>query len=160
MYVSVAFLFSRDYFAATTVALVEYFVELWLFPEFKNSHYGIFLLGLALVLFGDFLRKLGMITAKQAFTHLIQYEKRSEHQLVTHGIYRFVRHPGYLGWFIWAPSTQIMLRNPISFVVFICAAWYFFNDRIPHEEQQLVKMFGQRYSDYRRKTPTYIPFIK
>ena len=40
------------------------------------------------------------------FTHLIQYSKRKDHVLVTDGPYRFVRHPGYAGWAIWAISTQ------------------------------------------------------
>jgi hypothetical protein len=50
------------------------------------------------------------------------------------------RHPGYLGWFIWAPSTQLILMNPICFGLFIAMAWYFFNDRIPvcHYVQMLT----------------------
>ena len=31
---------------------------------------------------------------------------------------RFVRHPGYLGWFIWAVGTQVLLCNPLSMISF------------------------------------------
>jgi hypothetical protein len=31
---------------------------------------------------------------------------------------RHIRHPGYLGWFIWALGTQVLLCNPISCTAF------------------------------------------
>lgn len=118
-------------------------------------------MGILLVIIGEIIRKVGMITAQASFTHEIQYDKRKEHTLITHGIYQYIRHPGYLGWFIWAPSTQLILMNPISFVLFLGWAWYFFYDRIPHEEQVLIdNLFGERYIKYRQRVPTWIPFIK
>jgi uncharacterized membrane protein len=32
--------------------------------------------------------------------------------------YRYVRHPGYLGWFIWAVGTQVLLANPVCTLLF------------------------------------------
>lgn len=29
---------------------------------------------------------------------------------------RFVRHPGYLGWLIWATGMQLLLGNPVCLV--------------------------------------------
>jgi len=100
-----------------------------------------------------------MVTAGMAFTHYIQERRRSGHNLVKHGIYAYIRHPGYLGWFIWAPATQLILMNPICVVAFTIVAWYFFYDRIPYEEETLIDMFGNEYIEYRKKVPSYIPFI-
>ena len=68
-------------------------------------------LGLVLVVFGEALRKASILTARRNFTHVVQLTRRPGHTLVTHGVYAFVRHPGYLGWFIWAVSTQARSRS-------------------------------------------------
>ncbi|KAL0479231.1 protein-S-isoprenylcysteine O-methyltransferase [Acrasis kona] len=155
-----SFCFEREYRIAMSVAVLEFILESWLFPNLKQHqlfHY----MGIILVIVGELIRKVGMITAKASFTHQIQYEKRQQHKLVTDGIYKYIRHPGYLGWFIWAPATQLILMNPICFVLFLGWAWYFFYDRIPHEEEVLIRtLFGKQYEDYRARTPTFIPFIK
>lgn len=72
-----------------------------------------------------------MSTAASNFSHRIEYLKRKEHKLVTHGVYRFIRHPSYLGWFWWIVGSQILLGNPLCAVGYSLVAWSFFHDRIP-----------------------------
>ena len=139
-------------------AVLEFIIESFLFPSLKE-HSWICYLGIFLVFVGDLIRKVGMVTAKKAFTHYIQEHKRPGHNLIKHGIYAYIRHPGYLGWFIWAPATQLVLMNPICTLLFLFVAWKFFHDRIPYEEETLIDLFGTEYEDYRRKVPSYIPFI-
>ena len=43
---------------------------------------------------------------------------------------RFIRHPGYCGFFIWATGSQVMLCNPICIVAFVLVTWRFFSSRI------------------------------
>ena len=31
---------------------------------------------------------------------------------------RYCRHPGYLGWFVWAVGTQLLLVNPLCLTGF------------------------------------------
>ena len=68
------------------------------------------LLGVALTVTGEFLRKLAMITASSNFNHYVQHIKRDDHELVTHGIYGYMRHPSYAGWFLWSVGTQVTGR--------------------------------------------------
>ncbi|XP_027095781.1 probable protein-S-isoprenylcysteine O-methyltransferase isoform X2 [Coffea arabica] len=96
----------------------------------------------------------------QAFTHLIKHYHQENHKLVTHGVYQFVRHPGYSGFFIWAVGTQFMLCNPLSTVAFAIVVWRFFALRIPYEEFYLRQFFGSEYEDYARRVPSGIPFVK
>jgi protein-S-isoprenylcysteine O-methyltransferase len=91
---------------------------------------------------------------------MVQENKDPQHVLITRGIYQYIRHPGYLGFYIFAVGTQIALKNPIAVVVYIVVLWKFFHDRIDAEEYYLVQMFGNEYKLYRGRTPTWIPFIK
>ena len=88
---------------------------------------------------------------------------------------RWSRHPSYAGFFYWALGTQLVLQNPLSFIVHSIVLWKFFYYRsrctsflffhdlmisiIAAEERALVKFFGQDYVEYRRRVGTKIPFI-
>ncbi|CAI5998773.1 unnamed protein product [Closterium sp. NIES-65] len=97
-----AFLVSWEYLLAMEVALTEYALETALFPAFKRRLWPMAWVGGALLLVGEAVHKAAMVTARRSFTHAIQMEKRREHRLVTYGLYRWVRHPGYTGWFMWS----------------------------------------------------------
>ena len=89
-------------------------------PQFDASRRleSVRLLGLAMVVAGDALRKTAEITARHNFTHKIMTRRRAEHVVVRRGVYRHVRHPGYLGWFVWSVGTQVLLCNPACVVAF------------------------------------------
>lgn len=97
--------------------------------------------------------------------------------LVTHGIYRFCRHPSYLGWWLFAVGTQVLwssrgcmwiinvflqvlLHNPFCTLGFFYGAYRFFVARVPFEEETLVEFFGDEYITYRRSVPLLLPFIR
>ncbi|KAJ8759330.1 hypothetical protein K2173_006850 [Erythroxylum novogranatense] len=152
-------LISKSYLLAITLSLLEYVIEIALFPALKE-YWWISNAGLAMVLIGEIIRKVAIITAGRAFTHLIKIHHEEHHKLVTHGIYHFVRHPGYCGFLIWSVGTQIMLCNPISTVGFAVVVWRFFSERIPYEEYFLKQFFGSQYEEYAGQTPSGVPFVK
>ena len=117
-------------------------------------------LGAIVCLVGLITRALGMATASTNFSHKIEEEKRDEHQLVTHGIYSVLRHPAYFGFFWYSVGTQLLLANPICVVAYSAASWYFFYDRIPHEEALLIEFFGDSYRQFRRQTYLGIPGLE
>jgi protein-S-isoprenylcysteine O-methyltransferase len=51
---------------------------------------GIRKLGIVITILGQTLRSLAMIHASTNFSHAVAFEKRSNHQLVTDGIYAWV----------------------------------------------------------------------
>lgn len=59
------------------------------------------------------------LTAGNAFTHRLRSTKQADHKLVTWGIYRYLRHPAYLGWFLWSVGTQALLCNLACLVAFV-----------------------------------------
>lgn len=153
-------LLSPPYLLAMTLGLLEHTISNRLFPIQKATLLSTFLPpGLVLVLLGEALRKLAWLTARASFTHRIQPTRRPCHALVTSGVYRWCRHPGYVGWLVWAVGTQLILGNPICALAFAVVAWRFFSERIPVEEFYLVRIFGKDYVNYRRRTPSGIPGI-
>ncbi|KAK9500076.1 hypothetical protein O3M35_001413 [Rhynocoris fuscipes] len=150
---------SLDYKIAAATSWLEFFVERWFFPEMK-IYKSISVIGLILCIGGEILRKLAMYTAGRNFTHTVRSEKGEDQTLVITGIYSFVRHPSYVGWFYWAIGTQILLLNPLCTIAYTLASWKFFNDRITIEEVTLLTFFGYDYMEYQRNVPTGLPFIR
>nr|GEW99376.1 protein-S-isoprenylcysteine O-methyltransferase B-like isoform X1 [Tanacetum cinerariifolium] len=151
-------LISQQYIMAMFFSVLEYLFELYLFPGLKE-HWWISNLGLFMVIGGEIIRKFAIITAGRAFTHLIQRHHEEHHNLVTHGVYNIVRHPGYTGFFIWSVGTQVMLCNPLSTIAFTLVVWNFFHRRIPYEEYFLRQFFGSEYEEYAKVVSSGIPFV-
>ncbi|ETN01328.1 hypothetical protein PPTG_17442 [Phytophthora nicotianae INRA-310] len=149
---------SREYHLAVLLSCLEFFLELYFVPGWK-LHAFVRPVGIALVIMGQFFRVSAMSTAASNFSHRIEYFKREEHELVTHGVYRFIRHPSYLGWFWWIVGSQILLANPVCAVGYSLVAWSFFHDRIPYEEQLLLGFFPDEYPMYKARTISGIPFV-
>lgn len=147
---------STEYVVATLAGWVEFWVELYFFPSLKAVTWAV-RLGLLLVCVGHLFRIGAMWTAEHNFTHTIQDELRKEHKLVTSGIYRYLRHPSYCGWFWWAVGTQVLLGNPVCTVAFAFVAFQFFKVRIPYEEDRLLQFFPSQYPAYRERTWVGIP---
>jgi len=150
---------SPQFNIALAASFVEYLLESKFFPSLKGNTLFIIIGFIALVL-GQALRTTAMITAGRNFNHIIQSEKADDHKLVTDGIYSFVRHPSYTGWFIWSIATQVLLFNPLCIGAYAYASWMFFRDRIEYEEETLVEHFGKQYEEYRKRVPSGIPLVK
>jgi protein-S-isoprenylcysteine O-methyltransferase len=148
------------YHVAHLIAFLECLLELYFFPNWKKSNFYIKLFGLFLMISSQLIRSLAMITAGRNFSHIIKNEKEDNHILITHGIYKFLRHPSYFGFFYWALGTQLLLLNPISFIIFAFLLYDFFASRIPYEEANLLVFFGDDYKTYKSNVPIGIPFIK
>ncbi|KAH7014324.1 Isoprenylcysteine carboxyl methyltransferase family-domain-containing protein [Microdochium trichocladiopsis] len=82
----------------------------------------------------------------------------ADHQLVTTGIYGWIRHPAYFGYFWWAIGTQLILANRMSLLAFVIVLWSFFAGRIHAEEEALVRRHGSRYENYQHRVGVWIPF--
>ncbi|KOC61662.1 Protein-S-isoprenylcysteine O-methyltransferase [Habropoda laboriosa] len=149
---------SVAYGIAACSSWIEFIIERQYFPVMKEPSSTSYF-GLILCISGELLRKLAMFTAKHNFNHVVQSEKRDDHELVTHGVYKLCRHPSYVGWFYWSIGTQLILQNPFCLVIYTVASWTFFYDRILIEEITLLNFFGQDYVEYQKKIGTGLPFI-
>lgn len=152
------------YFIAHSSATVECLLtkSLWPNRSWAPWHTGhiLLLIGLLLVLIGQFVRATAMMQLGTNFNHIVQDRKRTGHELITSGIYGVFRHPSYFGFFWWGIGTQIVLGNPICFVAYLAVLWRFFSTRIRTEETHMANFFGQDFVEYKKRVPTMIPFVR
>lgn len=87
----------------------------------------------------------------------VSLEIRENHELVTTGVYRRVRHPMYASIWLWAIAQGMLLPNWLAgwSVVPVFAAMYFI--RTPREERLMLNVFGDEYRRYSRQTGRLFP---
>lgn len=139
-----AFLLSqngRAYNIAHTLAFLECFVHYSFVPtyfpqarlEFDSPnilHLLWLVLGFGMLLVGQVTRTVAMAQAGSNFNHTVQRKKRQGHTLVTDGIYAWLRHPSYFGFFFWGLGTQVVLGNLVCLIGYAVVLWRFFRHRI------------------------------
>lgn len=82
-----------------------------------------------------------------------------DHRLVTSGIYAVIRHPGYLGFLLWAVGLSVALASWLGLAVMVGAFLPAILYRIHHEEALLRAHFGAAYEDYAARTKRLLPFV-
>jgi protein-S-isoprenylcysteine O-methyltransferase Ste14 len=82
---------------------------------------------------------------------------KSDHELVTAGPYKWVRHPLYATALLILCSFSIIASNWFIFLYFIIAMVIFRFLVIPEEEKKLIEVFGKEYQDYIKRTGALVP---
>jgi protein-S-isoprenylcysteine O-methyltransferase Ste14 len=89
----------------------------------------------------------------------ITLEVREEHQLVTRGVYRRVRHPMYLALLIYSAGQALALPNWLAGPSYAVAMVLLFALRVGPEERMMLEQFGKDYEAYRVTTRRLIPGV-
>jgi protein-S-isoprenylcysteine O-methyltransferase Ste14 len=85
---------------------------------------------------------------------------KSDHQLVTHGPYRWVRHPLYSSALLLLCSISLIAGSWFIFAYFVVGTIAFRTLVIPAEEQKLIDAFGQDYRDYQHRSGALLPKLR
>jgi len=150
---------STAYSVAFLSSCMEFWIRFFLVPTMTSIK--ISCLGVMIVMVAQVIRSIAMATCGASFNHLIQTHKKDNHVLITHGIYTYLRHPSYVGFFYWSIATQVVLCNGVNTVLYAMASCLFFQRRIPYEEESLLIHFPQgEYADYASRTYVGIPFVR
>ena len=112
--------------------------------------------GLLCFMIGLAIRLVAWRTLRQSYSWTL--EIREGHRLVTHGIYRYVRHPIYLGSMMGAVAPPVFVSSVYGFLVMLALIPLILY-RIGVEERMLIEGFRDEYVEYMEKTRRLIPYI-
>ena len=117
--------------------------------------WGIFALGWTIVLLSTFMiGHFELFGLRQVWLNL-RGRMRPEEGFRTPWLYRIVRHPIMLGFFLAFWSTPDMTAGHLLFT--LATTGYIVIAVFLLEERDLITTFGDRYREYRRRVPAFVP---
>ena len=84
---------------------------------------------------------------------------REDHQVITTGPYRWLRHPAYSGTLFIGLGFGIMLRSWLSIVIMFAGVPIALLPIILHEEKVLEANLGDAYHRFAQGRKRLIPFV-
>ena len=115
------------------------------------------LAGIALLVIALTIRWSAILTLGRAFSANVAI--KDAQKLCRAGLYRFVRHPSYLGLLLVFFAVGVHSRNWISFCIEVVPTTAAMLYRIQIEEAVLREAFGKEYIEYSGSTKRLIPGI-
>jgi protein-S-isoprenylcysteine O-methyltransferase Ste14 len=118
---------------------------------------GIIYVGMAVFIISCLVRWWGFNSLGKFFNPRVAiYE---QHELITTGAYKIIRHPLYLGSLLSFVAIPMVFNSWGSLLIMIFATLPALNYRINVEEDLLIRHFGSSYQSYQQKTKKVIPGI-
>jgi protein-S-isoprenylcysteine O-methyltransferase Ste14 len=125
--------------------------------ELRQGRQVISLLGLLVLLSGIPIRYLAMVTLKGFYTPEVMIA--DDHQVVTTGIYNFVRHPAYLGYLLIHLGLGLSFGNWLTVLIIFLPVLGGVMYRIKVEDAALKESLGHSYINYAKTTKRLIPKV-
>lgn len=82
-----------------------------------------------------------------------------EHKLKTNGLYKIVRHPGYLGYLLMIAGISLSFNSLLCMLIALIPAFIALNYRIKVEEYALEEEFEGQYKDYKKTVKRLLPWF-
>jgi protein-S-isoprenylcysteine O-methyltransferase Ste14 len=143
------------WYGAMLLSILDVWGPGW--TEFERPIWGLQILGIFLVLIGitiRFLSRKGL--GKQYSVHVATSQ---EHQLITNGIYQYLRHPAYLGLLCLFLGIPLAMGSWAGVLIALIGGIPAIIFRTNIEERSLTAWFGEDYEKYRQNTWGLIPYI-
>lgn len=114
--------------------------------------------GLILVILGCGEAVVGRHALGINWTESYEYQIKKNHQMITSGIYKYVRHPIYGGLMI-AVTGAFIVAQTYLFILMFLLQFMIMAFLAKREESLLKDYFGNKYNLYIQTTKMFIPFI-
>lgn len=84
---------------------------------------------------------------------------REEHTLVTHGPYRWVRHPMYTVFYLYMIGLLLLTANWLIGGLMLVGLTTVLVTRLRREEAVMIEKFGDSYRAYMKRTGRFLPLL-
>jgi protein-S-isoprenylcysteine O-methyltransferase Ste14 len=87
------------------------------------------------------------------------HKARKQDKLMVEGIYKYMRHPQYVGFLMITLGLNVMWLTIITLIMWpILAALYW--RLAKKEDKDMEEKFGEEFLEYKRKVPGFIPRLR
>jgi len=115
------------------------------------------LAGILMMVAGLSVRIIAALTLGGYYTRVLR--KTKNHRIISSGIYKYVRNPGYLGVISLLAGGGIASGNIFCIFTILAIVPISYIYRIGAEEKMMLESFGDEYREYMKKTKRLLPFI-
>ncbi len=116
-----------------------------------------FVIGMALIGIGLLIRIRAILALKHFFTYSVAQVEN--HEIIQTGLYKFIRHPGYLGQLIIFLGISTSMSNWCSILAMMLPITLAYLYRIQVEERFMLEQLGDNYLNYKNRTKRLLPMI-
>ena len=148
--------FRKNFTTIAGIVILLQFIGWDIFPIPDNALTQ--LLGVVLVFIGVIVGVSARKSLGANWNHAHEYQIKKNHELITSGIYAFIRHPIYTGLLISLVGAELVAQSYL-FILFLIGGTYLAVIQGKQEEKILLAHFGTKYFDYMRRTKMLFPFL-
>ena len=116
-----------------------------------------FTIGMFLFVIGLMIRIHSILTLRRFFTYSVA--KLENHEIIETGLYKFIRHPGYLGQMLIFLGISISMSNWLSILAMMIPISHAYLYRIKVEERFMFEQLGENYLNYQSQTKRLFPMV-
>jgi protein-S-isoprenylcysteine O-methyltransferase Ste14 len=111
--------------------------------------------GIVVIWVGLAVRVWAVLTLGGSFSTFVEVD--ADQTVVTHGPYRWVRHPSYTGLLLVALGFGLGAGNWLSLLICAVVPLLGLLSRIAVEESEMTRVLGEQYRSYQRTTHRLVP---
>jgi protein-S-isoprenylcysteine O-methyltransferase Ste14 len=162
--------FVKHYKKFTPKTLIKYVIALALFYfyiigyfDFAQLNFNLYfrlMAGLVIIFLGMSLLFWAHFHLGKNWSPIIEKKFSKSRKLIISGPYKYIRHPIYTASFITLLGLFILSSNWLLVAIPLVILILFYMSKIPREEKELIRNFGKKYINYKKKVGGLIPKLK
>lgn len=125
--------------------------------QIPNASSSMQIIGLVFIIIGASISISARKSLGSNWAHAFEYQVKNKQELVTSGIYKYIRHPIYAGVILGFTGGELVAKSYLVFIVLILIPAAYHQAKL--EENLLVEHFADEYKKYMKRSKMFIPLL-